>query len=190
MYCSSQSHLVMQTFKHILKVLHIFFFFLLQLNFWALPCFHWMVVTKGYGGGFESFPCRRNFLELRNSWAGWSRLWIDSSYSKSLNQELIWGWLLLMCDLNIIIEFLSRELLEELITLELANDIFTFFVVLFIADPTRAAYQSWWRKKETNASSDLRDSKAKLQIYLLYKCVKEIKTGNSFGTISDYNLLA
>jgi hypothetical protein len=48
-----------------------------------------------------------------------------------------------MCDLNIIIEFLSRELLEELITLELANDIFTFFVVLFIADPTRAAYQSW-----------------------------------------------
>jgi hypothetical protein len=41
-----------------------------------------------------------------------------------------------MCDLNIIIEFLSRELLEELITLELANDISTSFVILFIADPT------------------------------------------------------
>jgi hypothetical protein len=41
-----------------------------------------------------------------------------------------------MCDLNIIIEFLPRELLEELITLELANDISISFVVLFIADPT------------------------------------------------------
>jgi hypothetical protein len=41
-----------------------------------------------------------------------------------------------MCDLNIIIEFLSRELLEESITLELENNISTSFVVLFIADPT------------------------------------------------------